>query len=238
MHTRPTLAVLSLLLLTGTTALHAAAIDSTLYTTYTLDGARSSVSWTVCGSTQQTSGCYGSGPLEPFGKIGAMIEGNPAYNLAKGTVTRYIYILDIESGSSKNGVSLYVYRKADTITASSDSISVTLFKTINLPLTGGTGASASMAANNSFILIGTDQGGVTVKVAKGNLAVTQLGGLLGSDIGAITTDKYGYITVTSTIVNGVSSFFVVTPSGGEVESGGGAPFMLNTVQATLPSTLP
>ncbi len=48
-------------------------IDATLYTTYTIDSAHTSVTWIVCGSTQNTSGCYASGNLGPFAKVGALI---------------------------------------------------------------------------------------------------------------------------------------------------------------------
>ena len=63
--------------------LHGAAIDSTLYTTYTLNGG-TSLGYSVCGSTLQTSGCYSSGSLGPLGKIGAMLEG-PHLQIRKRT---------------------------------------------------------------------------------------------------------------------------------------------------------
>ena len=81
------------LFLVGAPAVHASAIDSTLFTTYNLGGNNTNISWSVCGSLPGTSGCYGGGSLGPFGRIGAMIEGNPRQNLKAGTVTRYILML-------------------------------------------------------------------------------------------------------------------------------------------------
>src|SRR6266849_2053223 len=114
--------------------------DATLFTTYGINASHTSVSWVVCGSTQQSSGCYDSGSLGPFGKVGALIEGNSSTNRTTNTVTRAIYVLDIASGSNLNGVTLYVYKKTDTVTSSFDTTSVTLFKTVSLPLAGGSSA--------------------------------------------------------------------------------------------------
>src|SRR5579862_4656807 len=77
-------------------------LDATLYTTYSINSADTSVSWVVCGSTQQTEGCYSAGSLSPFVKVGALMEGNPT--TSGNTVTRAIYVVD--SGSA--GVVLYV----------------------------------------------------------------------------------------------------------------------------------
>ena len=129
------LAILALVI--GAVPVHGANLDSTLFTNYTMDTARTNVTWYVCGSLPGTSGCYGAGFLGPFGKVGAMLEGLPTQNLTKGTVTRYIYVLDESYASGINGVALFVYKKVDTIAGGSDAITVTLFKTVILPLTGG-----------------------------------------------------------------------------------------------------
>ena len=231
-------ALVVVLILSGTILLHAAEIDSTLFTTYTANTKYTGLNWLVCGSTQATSGCYGSGSLGPFGRVGAMIEGNPAQNLLKGTVTRYIYMLDVAYGVNGDGVALYVYKKVDTVTSSDDTVSVTLFKTVSLPLTGGSATVASMAASNKFLFIGTNQNDLAVQVTKSNLAFTQFGAFSGINVSAITADKYGYVTVTWGSSGGPSGFLVLSPTGQSLEDGGGASFMLNTVQAALPSTLP
>jgi hypothetical protein len=228
------LAAWVLVFLTMTFPAWAAPIDSTLFTTYTLNG--NDLNWLVCGSTAQTSGCYGSGSIGPFGIIGAMIEGNPT--TSGSTVTRYIYVVDI--GSNGNGVDVYVYKKTDTVTATSDTVSVTLYKTVSLPLIGGSGASCSMAANNGYLFIGTDQSPQAVQVQKSNLNVTQLGGFSPPlNVTAITADSYGYVTITQGGTNGsVGAFTVIGPKGTFQEDGGGNDFMLDTLNAVTPSMLP
>jgi hypothetical protein len=206
-----------------------------LFTTYFTEG-QTQVTLIVCGSLPQTEGCYGSASLGPFGRVGAMIEGSAAQSVKKGTVTRYLYIVDVAAGSGANEVALYVYKKVDTITQSDDTVTVTLFKTITLPLTGGTATVAYMAANPTFLFIGTNQDELAVEVTKKNLALTQIGEFSGLNMSGITVDAYGYVTLTWGSSGGSSGFLVLAPNGGEEEDGGGAQFMLNTSQATLLST--
>jgi hypothetical protein len=228
-----------LLLLSATVSLHAAAIDSTLFTTYSMNIPAGTLDWVVCGSTQTTYGCYGSGSMGPFGKVGAIIEGNPTQNLTKHTVTRYIYVVDVAYGSGGTGAELYVYQKVDTVTSSDDTVTVTLSKTVSLPLTGGTDTVASMAANQKFLFIGTNQDQLAVQIQKSNLAVTQYSGVSGPiTVTAITADTYGYVTTTWGTSQSGQAFYVVGPNGQAESDGGGASFMLNTLQAAVPSTLP
>ena len=214
--------------------------DATLFTTYNIDTGRTSVSLTVCGSTQLSSGCYGGGALGPFGNVGAILEGNQSTNLTTNTVTRAIYVLDIASGTNKNGVTLYVYKKTDVVTATFDTVTVTLTKTVSLPIVGGLSARASMAANSKFLFIGTNRSPSAVEVQKSNFTMTEIGGFSPPiNVTAITADKYGYVTVTfGSFSGGESGFVVFGPDGGSREDGGGASFMLSTDQAVLPSTLP
>jgi hypothetical protein len=198
-----------------------AAPDATLYTTYS--GTYAGLTWIVCGSTAESSGCYGSGSLSPFVTIGAMLEGNPSVN--GDIVTRAIYIVD----AGANPMVLYVYTKTDTVTASFDTVSVTLSDTITLPLVGGSGVSAFMAANNGFLFIGSDFIGTRentpVRVRKGNLHVTKLNEFQGGTL-AITADQYGYVSVEQP-----DAFTVYGPNGEPEEDGGGDQFMLGTTQA-------
>lgn len=213
--------------------------DATLFTNYHLNTGYTSVSWSVCGSTQQSFGCYSSGGLGPFGKVGALMEGSASTNLSTNTVSRAIYVLDIASGSNLTGVTLYVYKKTDTVTPTYDTASVTLSKTISLPLVGGTSALASMAANNKFLVIGTNRSGHAVEVQKGTFTITQIAGFSPPvNVSAITANPYGYVTITfGSFSNSTSGVVVLNPNGVEVQEGGLPSFMLNTVQAVLPSTL-
>jgi hypothetical protein len=215
-----------------------AALDATLFTTYTIASGYQNLSLIVCGSTAESEGCYGSASLGPFGKAGALLESTPT---TKGsTVTRFIYVVDSAAGTSGTAVNLVVYKKTDTISSSSDTVSVTLFKTISLPLTGGSTAVTSMAANTKFLFIGTDQGQQAVMVQKSNLAVTKVGiYIIGPNVTGITADQYGYVTVTqgdfTTFPNG---FTVFGPTGAEQEDGGGADFMLSTTAGVSTANLP
>lgn len=229
------IASFTFVMLIGTVPLLAAPIDATLFTTYSLTGGNTHLKWLVCGSTQTTSGCYGIGTLGPFGRIGTLIEGNPTEDVATNTVTRYIYVLDVASGSAENGVSLWIYKKVDTVTTSSDTVTVTLFQTVSLPLTGGPATVSSMAANKKFIYIGTNQDPLPVQVRKQDLSLVQFGGGIStSNVTAITADGYGYVSVIWGNGNGLE---VLDPNGRAQAEGGGADFMLNTIQAIRPSTL-
>lgn len=204
----------------------AAPPDAGLFTTYTVDDGGASVSWIVCGSTSESEGCYGSGNVGPFVKVGAMLESNAS--VSGDTVTRHIYVVD----SGPASVVLYVYKKTDTVSASYDTTVVTLTNTITLPLSGGTSATCSMAANNEFLFIGTDQGEQGVEVQKSNLKVTKLGiYTLGINITSITSNAYGYVTVIQTNSTGQSGFAVFGPNGEAQEDGGGSDLVLGTTQA-------
>jgi hypothetical protein len=218
----------SLLLLCGSIVGHAATIDSGLYTTYQTYNNGASVDWVVCGSVADSSGCYDSGELGPFGKIGSMVEGSKHYNLSEGTVTRYLYLVDQEYGSAENGVALYAYKRVDTITSTFVTTKFTLEKTLSLSLTGGSTAVVYMGANGGYLVIGTSLSFVPVEVAKKNYAVTSLG-IIDQPPASITADNYGYIVVTS-----AEGFFVIGPDGSLQEDGGGSPFTVNTILGVQP----
>jgi len=160
--------------------------------------------------------------------------------LTTNTVTRKIYVVDVASGSSGTGVTLYVYKKTDTITASFDTISVKLVNTVTLSLIGGTSAVCSMAANSGFLFIGTDQSPQAVRVQKSNLSTTLVGGFSPPiNVTSITSDKYGYVTVTfGGFTGGEDGFYTFGPNGQSEGDGGGAWFMLSTDTGLSTSSLP
>ena len=229
------IASVMVVMLSNAAPVHAAALDSTLFTYYNTQSPYTAVGFSVCGSLPQSEGCYGGGSMAPFGQIGTIIEGNPVQSRKKGTVTRDIYILDVAYGSGGNGVALYVYKRVDTITAIDDSISVSLTSTTTLPLSGGAGSVAYLAASKNFLFIGTSQNGMIASVKKSNLAITQYGNSSGQ-IDSITADAYGYITVELGSSES-PQFQVFNPNGQGIEDGGGTAFMVNTLQGTLPSTV-
>src|SRR6266568_1556933 len=178
----------------GVPAAPAATIDATLYTRYHTDPNQTIVDWNVCGSLPGSSGCYGSGTLGPFGKVGALMEGEPKTDRIANTVTRAIYVLDYKSGPTQNEVVLYVYTKVDKITTDSDTVTVTLSQTITLPLVGDFPAQTSMAANKQFLFIGTDLSPQAVMIDKRTFTVTQLVGFPPINLFAVTANPYGYVT--------------------------------------------
>lgn len=209
-----------------------APIDATLFTSYFFDSTHTTPTWITCGSTQNTSGCYGSGNLGPFGKVGAMLEGNPRTNVSTNTVTRAIYVLDVAAGANQDQVVLNVYTKTDVITPDFATVTVTLSQAITLPLTGGSSAKGSMAANKNFLLVGTSRSAVALELDKRTFAITQFGPF-SNNLSSITADQYGYITADFD----ESEFFQIGPDGTDQQGGGGAWFMLNTVQG-VPATFP
>ena len=133
---------------------------------------------------------------------------------------------------SASSVKLYVYKKTDTVTAESDAVVVTLARTIPLSsLTGGSTALVSMAANSTFLYVGTDQSSQAVQVRKSNLSITQVGDF-STGVTSITSDQYGYVS----IIQG-DGFTVLGPNGEGVEDGGGAEFLLGTTQAVSVASL-
>src|SRR5437667_11763051 len=220
----------------GVAAAPAAAIDATLYTRYHTDPNQTIIDWNVCGSLPGSSGCYGSGSLGPFARIGGVMEGEPKTDLIANTVTRPIYLVDIASGPNQNEVVLYVYTKVDTITTDSDTVTVTLSQTISLPLVGGIASGSnytSMAANKQFLFFGTRLNPEAVEINKRTFSVTQLGGFSPPiNIFGITANDYGYVTRSFGKFNtSKHALIVVGPDGSDVEDGDGSQFMLNTDQA-------
>jgi hypothetical protein len=207
---------------------YAGQIDSGLYTTYDVNTAKSMLYWTVCGSIPPGEGCYSSGQLGPFGKVGSIVENGKSYNLTAGTVTRLVYIVDQAYGSTGTSVALYVYKRVDTIVGSNETTTFTLQKTVSLPLGGGSSALIFVAANGGYLVVGSSLSPTTYEVKKGSYVVSPLTIISGTPI-SITPDNACFITVTLT-----GGFFVVGPNGALQEDGGGSPFSVNTLLGTRP----
>jgi hypothetical protein len=220
------LGFISLVAVTSTT--FAASPDAGLFAQYNFPNDFSSVYLTVCGSLPQTEGCYGGGSFGPFGHVGAMLEGDPATN--GDSVERAIYIIDVAGGKGRDEVILYRYLLTYTITDGSDAaITTQLTRTVSLPLVGGKGVRCSVAGNSRVVVIGTDQSAQAVILTKGSLAIQTLGGFSDAPtVTSITTDAYGYISVSFGGGSLSSGFIVIGPSGGPEEDGGGESFLVST----------
>jgi hypothetical protein len=220
--------MISLVLMTGSIFCHAVPVDAGLFTTYTNDNAKTTLYWIVCGTIPPGSGCYSFGQVGPFGEIGSIVEGSKLYNNAKGTITRHLYVVDKAYGSGHNGVALYDYKRVDTIVNGYDTTTMTLLKTVSLPLTGGSSSAVFMGANKGYLVIATNMATIPVVVAKSNYVVTPLN-IIGQIPISITADNYGFVVVTSAM-----GFFVVGPDGALREDGGGSPFTINTILGIQP----
>lgn len=210
--------------------------DASLYTTYSFWSSHQNVSWVVCGSTQQSEGCYGAGQLGPFGHVGALMEGDQT--VTGNTVTRDIYVVDDAAGSG-TGVTLDVYLKTDVVTSEYDTSSVTLKRTVNLPLTGGAGVTTFMAANKGYLFIGTNKSTSAVALDKGALIPASIGGFSPPGyVAAITSNSYGYVAVTFGGNSGSTGSYVYGPNGGLSQDGGSANLVLNNRQGVSTATLP
>ncbi|RDD81214.1 hypothetical protein DVJ77_12890 [Dyella tabacisoli] len=165
--------------------------------------------------------------MGPFGRAGALIEGNESVDATTSTVTRNIYVVDEAAGSGA-GVTLYVYKKTDVVGPLFDTVTISLTNTITLPLTGGLSAKTYLAADDGFLFIGTNQSPFAVRVQKSNLAISQIGGFSPPiNVSSITSNKYGYVTVTFGGIGGSDGFYVFAPNGNVTEDGGGADFMVS-----------
>lgn len=211
----------------------AAAPDATLFTTYSTATDLRTVSWVTCGSTQQTSGCYSSGNIGPFGRVGAMMQDTAYYD--GDTVTRLIYVLDVAAGTHGNDVTLFVYTRKDVISSTYDTTTVTLSRTIPLPLVGGSTVNASMAGNTPYLFVGTNGSMQAAAVKKSSWAVNAVGGFSPSiPVSSITADNRGYVTVSFSSPSGAASgFYLFGPTGGGEEDGGGSNFLLNPSNAVV-----
>jgi hypothetical protein len=89
------------------------------------------------------------------------------------------------------------------------------------------------------VLSQTNQSPNAVEIDKRTFNVTQVGGFSPPiNVSAITADQYGYVTMSFGSFRSFDTAFILCdPRGNVVEDGGGSQFMLNTVQAVLPSTL-
>jgi hypothetical protein len=205
-----------------------AATDSGFFTGYSFYPDSQHVEYVTCGTSLVSEGCYGSGNLGPFGRVGCMIEGDASK--VGNVVSRAIYIVDVDSGKTGNGVTLLRYLKTDTIDATTgdDTVSVQLTNTVPLSLIGNASATCHVAGTSSFLYIGTDQTSSVVRVKKGALsAIEVIGGSTAYKIKYITANLSGYVSVGFNVLGSTSDTLAVfAQSGQSFEGGGGDAFIL------------
>jgi hypothetical protein len=217
------MAALLALAFTGTAEAAKVTLDAGLVAEYTAGA--TSVQFTVCGHTAQTSGCYGGGTMSPpFEQACAVLEGKPRQKDDK--VTRDLYVLDKRTLKTDPAM-LYVYTRVDTISDTYDSIQVTLKQQIPLAATGGTRSHCFMAANDAFVYAGTDASATLGVVDKKALTASPLNG--GGLLSNLTADERGYIAM-----DFQGTFAIFDPTGNGVESGGGLNYLVGTRNAWKP----
>jgi hypothetical protein len=214
-------------------------VDSGLFTDYSASSGGTSISFLICGTTAEEEGCFGSGGFGTFNHAGSIIEGFKSYSGAgNDTVTRHIYICDDAAGASGTGVTLYDYKRTDVID-SFDTDTVTLAKTVPLPLVGGANANCSMSEDGANLFVGTQNSSTAVKVVKGLDTFTAVAGLdPGLHFATATANNYGFAAMTFGSTNGSSDVNEFSPTGNPVQSTGGAYFLLNTANAVQTLSFP
>lgn len=200
-------------------------LDDGLFTTYSSN--TTTISYLVCGSLPQSSGCFSSGSLGTFEQACAVLQGTP---MQKGDViTRSIYVLDKRTSAS-DPIQLYVFKRTDTITDTFDTVQVKQTKKISLNLTGGASSHCSMAGNNGFVYAATDVDTTVAAVDKKAFTVTQTGGFSPpATVQSITADDRGYVTL-----HFQSGYYLYDPNGNLEQDGGGAADLINTRNAWRP----
>lgn len=210
--------------------------DANLYTSYSFSNSLQQVNWLVCGSVPGSEGCYGSGSLGPFGSVGSLMEGNPQV-LNASAVTRTIYVVD--TYSPKNGkVVLNVFNKTEVIGNAQATFSIVLERTVILPLVGGQGVPAVMAANKGYLYIGTTWSTNAAFVDKQFYFPSPLGGFSPPcNVSSITADTYSFVTVTFGSSVGNGGTYIYSPTGEMVADGGLITYMLNAQNGLTPASL-
>ena len=188
----------------------AAAPDSTLFTTYYVTPTPAIGRVAGVRIDGAVRGLLRVGALGPFGRIGSMLESHP---VAKGdTVTRRIYALDIASWERCDRCCALRLQEEGR-SHGKTTVTVSLEQTIELPLAGGTGATAFMAANTAFLYVGTNQSYAALRIDPTSWTYTGVGGFEPPiPVAAINTDSYGYVTVTfGSSTSAFNGFYVFGP---------------------------
>jgi hypothetical protein len=170
--------------------------DSGLYTYYYFNWGQW-VAFSVCGTFEDTYGCYGGQEMtNAMEQPCAVLEGPVSY---KGnTIQRDFYVLDKRTTEGAEA-QLYVFHRTDTIIGDSYVVTASYTKTVALGFPGGVSATCSLAGNKPFIYVATNHTQQAAQVDRKSFSVTAVGG--GSTpaqyVDAISSDDRGYIAIRS-----------------------------------------
>lgn len=120
---------------------HAQRSPRTLFTSYEHSAGSPNINWLTCGSTPDSNGCYGSGQIGPFGHACAVTKSGDK-------------VIVVDTFASDPGqdpkVALRIYKEVVSSTPS-----VTLQKTIDLPVSASMTATCSAATLGNLVFVGT-----------------------------------------------------------------------------------
>ena len=101
-----------------------------------------------------------------------------------------------------------------------------------MPLIGGASAKSFIAGNPGSVIVGTDQTTNAEVISKSDYSIFSAGGFSPPlNVSQVTVDHYGYASITYGGNSGDNAFIQLGPTGSGEGDGGGADFMLGTVQA-------
>jgi hypothetical protein len=170
--------------------------DSGLYTYYQINWGQW-VDFSVCGTFRDTYGCYGGQQMSnTMEQPCAILEGPVSYK--DNTVQRDFYVLDKRTAEGAEA-QLYVFRRTDTITGDTYSVSAHYVITVALGVPGGASANCSLAGNKGFAYAATNHSQQAAQIDRKSFSVTAVGGGFtpAQYIEAITADDRGYIAIRS-----------------------------------------
>ena len=194
------------------------------YTTYNFSP--TSITWITCGSTSTSEGCYGSGEINGFGKICAVLQDTAK---ASDKSRNDLYVLDSDY-KHQGTVALHVIRKTVTTANGFITTKFARLQTIDLPLQGGHNVGCQAAANASVVIVATNASTTAVEINKGTFSAGSVGGFSPpSTVTSIVADAAGYITV-----NFGEGFYLFGPDGSGVEDGGGSAYLIPGDNAYIP----
>jgi hypothetical protein len=125
-----------------------------------------------------------------------------------------------------------VYRKTDTVTASSDTVEVSLVGSVRLPLKGGAHANCYVAGTTSYLYIATDKGPTAVQVGKVSHALTVISSATipaATQVLSISATTAEAVTIAfGGETPGAASYVSYNAAGQQFEQGGGYNAYLNS----------
>jgi len=197
-----------------------------LYTTYNFSP--TGFSWITCGSTSSSDGCYGSGAVTGFGRLCAILSDA---NVGSSTSSlQRIYALDSEGNGKHDVVLHYLTREISVDSTGYAHTTITDVKRVTLPLAGGPHVACYAADNNAVIAAGTSTSTTAAVVTKPALTVSSSGGFSPPEaMTGIAADASGNIAL-----NFSGGFYLLGPSGGGLEDGGGNALVIPLHNAYIP----